>query len=598
MALAQFSAMGEPTRWTARIRALPAALLTDHPWSESRSRFTPLFSLILAGTVAGALEGWILGGWILHQEFYQGDAFVWDAIEHFAWIGCAVGLSAGIALSATRNLFMRLTLAVLFGVLAVTTVVFLYSDGKRIYLWGSNAPEAEGTLFSKPEGWGLYLGGVSAIVTAAIGHLVRRCSGKPKLLLLILVCVTLLSFRGQSLFWEEWNQLHYPEWVGCGGGRDDRYAPFWVGALLFALTPFLACLLGDLAERFLHRLRWPKLLHPAFAAATLISLAILVWASETMPFTPPSRPECMVATSDPGQFITAHSGETFRLWRASHGSKNEPPVIQEIRKFRFRHGPIRYFTYALSHAVAAAGSEDGKIRLWAIPSFRPLLEIDTRGKSIGALAISLDGRYLAAGDRTSRLRLWELRLDSFGVPPRAVELPGIQDIFGEPFFCFTFSPDGSKLVARRGTRTVLFYECLSGKTIVNYGGARGDPLELFRFSENGRFLIVHSRRRAVHILDLDHHTTKIFEIASTGGYAIALSPDGRHLALSEAEKIRIMDISTGKSLAVLPSNGWYGLAAYSMDGRFLVTGSEENGLKAWDSPESPKLSEARSATAR
>src|SRR5437762_3087103 len=111
--------MGEPripASLSRKLRELPRALLNDLPWGKTRSRATAFFSLALAGLAAGALQGWVLLRWANDGNWLRGDAFVWDSIEYFAWIGFAVGISGGTALALSRNFFVRVTLGGLLGI--------------------------------------------------------------------------------------------------------------------------------------------------------------------------------------------------------------------------------------------------------------------------------------------------------------------------------------------------------------------------------------------------------------------------------------------------------------------------------------------------
>ncbi|MBI3856573.1 MAG: WD40 repeat domain-containing protein [Planctomycetes bacterium] len=268
----------------------------------------------------------------------------------------------------------------------------LYSGNGRFYLWGAADRDASQLLIAKPEGWGLYLGGAGAAMLSFIGHLARRCEGKLKLLVLLLMGGTLLSIRAHAFFWDAWGRVGWSPNRGCLSPPAPD-APSWVGSILITFTAFLLCLLLPLAVRGLRS--FSKVIPAGLAAINVLLLSSLAWASREMPLTSPSEMKHLAFTYDPEYFVTAHEGETFRLWRIDAGADS-----RLVRKYRFSRGPFRTTTMTLSPGFAAASTEDGRITLWHLPSFRQVLEIDTFGAPVRTLAISPAG-----GSRGPRIEI-------------------------------------------------------------------------------------------------------------------------------------------------------------------------------------------------
>ena len=64
----------------------------------------------------------------------------------------------------------------------------------------------------------------------------------------------------------------------------------------------------------------------------------------------------------------------------------------------------------------------------------------------------------------------------------------------------------------------------------------------------------------------------------------AFSPDGRRIVTASSDNTaRIWDAATGKQIAVLQGHtGWVQSAAFSPDGRRIVTASDDNTARLWD----------------
>ncbi|NUQ78603.1 MAG: pentapeptide repeat-containing protein, partial [Polyangiaceae bacterium] len=82
---------------------------------------------------------------------------------------------------------------------------------------------------------------------------------------------------------------------------------------------------------------------------------------------------------------------------------------------------------------------------------------------------------------------------------------------------------------------------------------------------------------------LDPILRRVAESGPHMGQALALSPDGRWLAVARGFTVAVIDAFTGHVLSVLPGGASCALAvAFSPNGRYLVAASKDGAIRVWD----------------
>jgi WD40 repeat protein/energy-coupling factor transporter ATP-binding protein EcfA2 len=190
----------------------------------------------------------------------------------------------------------------------------------------------------------------------------------------------------------------------------------------------------------------------------------------------------LLGTSDGGLILwDIENQRQSRLWRARNG------------------GPISAVTFDQAGQTAALVADDNLISIWSLSDTpRQVREFRVRtGKKVSAVALSPNGKSLAAGDENA-VTLWN--------PESGEPLdPGLASDGGE-IYALTFSPDGHILAAAYN-HTVVLWDLADRKRI-------DPPL-------NGHPLTVNS---------------------------VAYSPDGKTLATASGDEIVLWDASTHRRL--------------------------------------------------
>ncbi len=100
----------------------------------------------------------------------------------------------------------------------------------------------------------------------------------------------------------------------------------------------------------------------------------------------------------------------------------------------------------------AAGCRDGKVRVWDLLTGRVTTTLDGPAREVQALAYHPGGRVLAGGSRDGVVRLWSL--------PGGEEVHRLSGKFKE-VRCLAFAPDGATLASSHGG-TVILWDAAAG----------------------------------------------------------------------------------------------------------------------------------------
>ncbi len=208
------------------------------------------------------------------------------------------------------------------------------------------------------------------------------------------------------------------------------------------------------------------------------------------------------------------------------------------------------------------------------------------------LAFSPDGRLLATATfRTNTIKLWET---ATGRELRNLSAVGQNTSSLSPVFAF--SPDSRLLAAAGGNNSVRVWEVATGRELQTLAGGQSSfmgalGITYVGFSADGKKLVTISD--AIRVWDTSSwRETVTLQVAdiNPGGLAggtagVALSADGNQLARVDAEKIKFIDLVSGRETRAvdLPDKELEGVELiFGADGHLLVAGINEKKLKVWD----------------
>lgn len=206
------------------------------------------------------------------------------------------------------------------------------------------------------------------------------------------------------------------------------------------------------------------------------------------------------------------------------------------------------------------------------------------------------GKALAAVTKSDEICSWDV--ESGKARPKqtiqANEKHKIAHVAG-----FTFSADGSTLASWGGVveKSVRLWNTSDGKERLKLPAHEGKTLAV-AFSPDGKMLASVGDNNTFWVYDTmtgkeTFKGTLVFKPGKNGELkaALALSPDGKTLAVARDRTMQVWDIAGGKELSpIMELAGTVYCLAFSPNGKILASGGDDQCVQLWEivSPPKPK----------
>jgi WD40 repeat protein/serine/threonine protein kinase len=237
--------------------------------------------------------------------------------------------------------------------------------------------------------------------------------------------------------------------------------------------------------------------------------------------------------------------------------------------------------------LAASGERSGRIRLWDLASRRPRAELTGHTEGVERLAFSPDGSLLASGGGDGLVRLWPVRGHA-GIPRGGTTLDRFDVVWD-----VAFSPDGSRLVVATEQGVIRLYDVgtrsPSGPPLVT----RSVDFLSVAFSPDGETVVAGDGRGELAGWSARTGEPRFGPVDVHNGndvWEIAYAPDGVTLATSSSDGTsRLFDSRTGAAVAGRPPfTSAAGQAPqsirgvrFSPDGAWMVAGAGDGKVRLW-----------------
>lgn len=210
---------------------------------------------------------------------------------------------------------------------------------------------------------------------------------------------------------------------------------------------------------------------------------------------------------DANTLLTGGQDDEIAQWNLATGD--------EVRRFTGHDGDIR--DLALNNGVMVSGDESGAIIVWdfedGAPSdpFGPVTDDET----LGAVALSADGRFIASGTEDGDIKLWNGEGEEIG------RFGSIEGPVGQ----LNFNADGTKLVSVGSDNAVTLWSVEDREEVGKFEGHKDGVLGVGFETRYGRILSA-GNDGIVRVWDADSGVALARLISTTSGWAV-IDGEGR-----------------------------------------------------------------------
>jgi WD40 repeat protein len=270
---------------------------------------------------------------------------------------------------------------------------------------------------------------------------------------------------------------------------------------------------------------------------------------------------------DGRRVVTASNDATARIWNVGTDGATGRPVI-------LRHGDkVNAAAFSPDGKLLVTACDDDLARVWsadAADAGKPPLLLRHSDRVLSA-AFSSDGRSIVTSSSDGTARIW----DSVSGAPIGAPLAHSNAVIAA-----NFSPDGRRVVTASTDHTARMWNAETGAPL---GTPMRHPknVNAAAFAPDGSRLVTVSSDNTAQVWALTTGDTPVLS-QHQGAVKAASFGSGHLVVIVSSDRALVVDTEIGKSVGPLRHDGLIYSAAFSTDGRYVVTASADTTARIWD----------------